>query len=104
MTSMSETQSLMEDIDARQNDVLSQLDQLNNRIESLLNQVRPPEPESESLESESLEESAPSVVGMSPAGQSVAADSVAGQIAATDDAAPNPVDPIDPTSQLPAAA
>jgi len=79
MLSTSETQSFIEDIDARQNDVLAQLDDLNEQIERLLNEVRPPVTELESVESQLAEPA-----GLTP------------QI--------NLVDPAAPTSQLPAAA
>lgn len=79
MLSTSETQCLIDDIDARQDEVLAQLDELNQRIESLLNEVRPPASEPEMVES-TLAESA----------------AFLSQV--------NLADPADPISQLPAAA
>lgn len=76
MQPTSDSQSLIEEIDARQNDVLARLDELNERIESLLNEVRPPVAELE-------------------AGSSATAES-GGHV--------NPADPGDPISQSPAAA
>ena len=55
MLTTSDSQSLIDDNDARQNDVLAQLDELNQRIELLLNEVRPPDPDPRSIESQLAE-------------------------------------------------
>ncbi len=75
----SDSQCLIEEIDARQNDVLAQLDELNEKIELLLNEVRPPATELESGTSATAESAGPT-----------------GHV--------NPADPADPISQSPAAA
>ena len=51
MPTRSESKSLIEEIDTRQNDVLTKLDALNEQIEILLNECRGPAAEDESVDS-----------------------------------------------------
>lgn len=51
----SESTPLIEDIDIRQNDVLAELDALNEQIERLLNNCRPPETDDTSVASQPSE-------------------------------------------------
>ena len=50
MTNTTESQSLIEEIDARQNEVLAQIDELNQQIESLLDECRREDPAAKLLE------------------------------------------------------
>ncbi len=58
MPPTSDSTSLIEDIDCRQNDVLTKLDALNDQIERLLNEYRPPASEGDSVDSHTSESAA----------------------------------------------
>ncbi len=85
MLSNSDAQSLIEEIDARQDEVLAQIDALNTRIEQLLEEVRPTPPASEPADA--------GAASSEPAAASAGAT-----------LAVSPDDQVDPTSRSPQAA